>query len=151
MTENQRFHFGPSAGLPPAANDNARTVVAANDNDLRDPGSVSRLAAASFALGLPRRPFLTFLAETIYWFEGRIVWPDGTMFPVTETLIDDHFPDGSARWVSCFWQCAETPPRQSAQRRVCWRLRIIRVALDIIGPASGPSGRPQGIPARGPD
>ena len=134
MTENQRFPFGPSADLPLAANDNARTVVAANDNDLRDPGSVSRLAAASLALDLPRRPFLTFLAETIFWFEGRIVWPDGTVLPVTDTLIDDHFPDGSARWVSSFWQCAKTPPRQSAQRRVCWRLRIIRVTLDIIDP-----------------
>ena len=134
MTENQRFQFGPSAGLAPAANDNVPTIIAANDNDLREPANVSRLAAASRALGLPRRPFLTFLAETIFWFEGRIVWPDGTVLPVTDTLIDDHFPDGSARWVSSFWRCAGALPRQSAQCRVCWRLRIIQVALDIVGP-----------------
>ena len=134
MTENLRIHLGSRADLPPAANDNARTIIAANDNELREPASVRGLAATSLAIGLSRRPFLTFLAETIYWFEGRIVWSDGTALRVPDTLIDDHFPDGSARWVSSFWKCADALPRQRAQRRVCWRLRIIRIALDITGP-----------------
>ena len=132
MAKHPPYGFG--TGAPAAANDNRRTIVAANDNDLRDPDSVRRLAEATVTLGLSRRAFLNFLAETIYWFDGCITWSDGTPFAISDTLIDDHFPDGSARWVSAFWRFAETPPRQPGQARVCPRLRIIRLALEIADP-----------------
>ena len=139
------------AGVPTAANDNTRTIIAANDNELRDPESVRELAVATVKLRISRRAFLNFLAETIFWFDGRIVRRSGTPFVVSDTLVDDHFPDGSARWISSFWRFADTPPRQSAQRRVCDRLRIIRIAIEITDPDFGPCLRGKRRPSEVPD
>lgn len=116
---------------PAPANDNGPRIVAANDNDLREPEDVQHLARVTVVLGVSRRRFLDFLAETIFGFDGDIVWPDGKPFCVNDTLIDDAFPDGSARWVSDFWRFAERRPRQRAQSRVCGRLRVIRIAVEI--------------------
>lgn len=120
--------------VPAPANGNVRQVVAANDNELADPDKMQTLATVSKAHGHTRRSYLDFLAETIFWFDGEIVGPDGRPFPVNDSLIDDAFPGGDGRWLSDFWKWADKKPRQRAQARVIGRLRVIRIASEIIEP-----------------
>lgn len=81
---------------------------------------------------LTRRKFADWLAETVYAYEGRILWPDGREFSARDTLVDDAFnDDGSCRWVSALLAFAENPPRQRPQRRIVPRLRLIDLALLI--------------------
>lgn len=120
--------------VPRPANDNVRRVIAANDNELADADNMQTLATVSKGHKHTRRCYLDFLAETLFWFDGEIVWPDGNPFPVNDTLIDDAFPGGDGRWLSDFWKWADEKPRQRAQARVINRLRIIRIASEIIDP-----------------
>ena len=116
-----------------AANDNERIVIAAREEEVRSPEAVQGLAIPALNLGLSRRAFLDFLAERVFWFPGRIVHHNGGHFCRPARLFDDLFADGSARWVSDFFRAAERLPRQSAQWRVCKRLVVIRIALEIDG------------------
>ena len=86
-------------------------------------------------LCLSRRRFADWLAETIFFYEGPILLPDGRPFPIPDSLVDDVFGnDASFRWLSDFIRFAEKPPRQAPQRRVIERLRVISLAFQIAHP-----------------
>lgn len=117
------------------ANDNKRTVTVASDEELLRRSHFQRLAVATRALGLSRREVPNWIADTIYGFRGKIVWPAGKPFEVGDEDIDAAFnDDGSFRWLSGFMRFAEVPPRQNPQRRVLARLRLIDLAFRIAHP-----------------
>jgi len=113
----------------------SRRVVVASDGQLSRKSHVQRLAMVTRALELPRRAIPDWIADQIFGFEGAIVWPDGRMFELTDTAIDEAFnDDGSFRWLSDFLQFAETEPKQRPQARVLGRLRLIDLAFRIARP-----------------
>lgn len=116
-----------------APNDPARTVVVASDTALRSLSHFQRLSIATAALEVSRRELPNLIADTIYNFEGKIVWPNGTTYDLPD--VDDAFGgEGSFRWVSDFIRFAEVPPRQHPQRRVIERLRLIDLYFRIAYP-----------------
>ncbi|HML91237.1 hypothetical protein [Methyloceanibacter sp.] len=115
------------------ADASGETVTVASDFQLRSPHHFQRLAIATAALGLPRRAITDWLADVIYNYEGRILWPNGTEhgLPEIEEVFGD---DGSYRWLGYFMKFAEEPPRQRPQARVVERLRVIDLAFKIAHP-----------------
>lgn len=116
-------------------NDNKRTVVVASDDELLRRSHFQRLATATRALGISRREIPNWIADTIYGFRGRIVWPGGKVFEVDDEDIDAAFnDDGSFRWLSGFLYFDEIDPKQNPQRRILSRLRLIDLAFRISNP-----------------
>jgi hypothetical protein len=94
-----------------------------------------RLAMATRDLGLSRREIPNWIADVVHGFDGRIEWPNGAPFVVTDEAIDAAFNDnGSFRWISDFIAFALVPPRQRPQARVIERLRLIDLAFRIAHP-----------------
>jgi hypothetical protein len=125
----QFFPPAPDAGSK--ASD--RTVVVASDTALRRYSHFQRLAVATAALEVSRRELPNVIADTVYEFKGRILWPNGTPYELPD--IDDAFGgDGSFRWISDFIRFAEEPPRQHPQRRVIERLRLTDLYFRIKHP-----------------
>ena len=122
------------ATLPGTApNDTVRTVVVASDTALRSLSHFQRLAIATAALSVSRRELPNLIADTVYSFKGKIVWPNGTLYDLPE--IDEAFGgEGSFRWVSDFIRFAEEAPRQHPQRRIIERLRLIDLYFRIAYP-----------------
>jgi hypothetical protein len=74
----------------------------------------------------------TWLADQIYFFEGKIEYAYGQPFCICDTDIDDAFnDDGSFRWLDCFIRLAKCTPRQAMQRRLIPRVQLIYIALRI--------------------
>jgi len=120
----------PAAASAPEPN---RRIVAASDTALRRLSHFQRLAIATAALPVSRRQLPNLIADTLYNFNGKIVWPNGTPYVLPD--IDAAFgDDGSFRWVSDFIRFAEEPPRQHPQRRVIERLRLIDLYFRIAHP-----------------
>jgi len=116
-------------------NDNKRTVIVASDAELLRRSHFQRLATATRALGISRREIPNWIADTIWGFRGRIVWPDGKPFEVGDEDIDAAFnDDGSFRWLSGFMYFDSTDPKQNPQRRILTRLRLIDLAFRISNP-----------------
>ena len=119
--------------------DNRPKIYVATDDELSRISYFRRLAIASAALkselALSRRSIPDWLADAIFSYEGRILWPHEGPFIVRDTAIDDAFNnDGSFRWISGFLNFAEVPPRQAPQYRVMTRLRLIDLAFRIARP-----------------
>lgn len=107
-------------------------IIVARDLELLRPSYFRRLAVATANLELPRRRIPDWMADVIYGYEGRILWPDGTAVVIPDNLIDDAFNnDGSFRWLSDFIRFAERMPRQAPQQRVVTRLRLLDLAFRI--------------------
>lgn len=122
-------HFKP-------ANQNARAVIVATDEELSRRSHFQRLATATRALCIARREIPNWMADTIYGFRGRITWPDGRPFEIDDEDIDLAFnDDGSFRWLSAFMYFSEYDPKQKPQVRVLRRLRLIDLAFRISNPA----------------
>lgn len=109
-------------------------VVVASDTTLRRKSHQQRLAIALDAIGVSRRELLNVLADVIYGYEGQILWPNGGIFEIPDTLIDDVFGDPDGRWVSDFLLKAQNPPMQRAQQRTVERLRLIDLYFRIKYP-----------------
>jgi hypothetical protein len=129
-------HHDPSAVLPPidpALNRPDRIVVVASVGELRRRSHYMRLAIATGALPVSRRELINVVADAIYGFKGKIVWPTGQAFAIP--YVDDAFgSDGSFRWVSDFLRFAEEGPRQMPQKRIMARLRLIDLYFRIKHP-----------------
>lgn len=125
-----------SSPPPSGAQDPHRTVIVASDTELYSRSHFQRLAIATAALSVSRRMLPNFIADTLYSFRGKIVWPNGTPYELPD--IDDAFgADGSFRWVSDFIRFMEEPPRQNPQRRIIGRLRLIDLYFRIAYPERG--------------
>jgi len=112
-----------------------RKVVVAGDDELARHSHFQRLAMATSALGRSRREVPNWMADTIFGFEGQMLWPDGTAFIVADDAIDLAFnDDGSFRWLSDFLRFAAAPPKQRPQERLITRLRLIDLAFRIAYP-----------------
>lgn len=110
-------------------------VVVATDKQLLRRSYFHRLAMATKALSMPRREIPNWIADTLFNFNGRIIWPNGHPFEISDTAIDDaFFNDGSFRWLSDFMGFADEAPRQAPQRRLLARLRLIDLAFRIAYP-----------------
>ena len=110
-------------------------VMVAGDQELVKVSHFRRLAIATAALELSRREIPNWMADVIFGFEGSVLWPNGTLFPLHDTVIDEAFNnEGSFRWLSDFMRFADCPPRQAPQRRVLARLRLIDLAFRIDKP-----------------
>lgn len=124
---------------PPAPRATPHGIVVACDRTLLRRVHFRRMAVATAALlaqtALSRRGFANWLTDVIFEYEGAIVCPDGRPFAVTDTLVDDAFNnDGSFRWLSDFIRFADKEPRQSPQRGILARLRVIDLAFRIAYP-----------------
>lgn len=119
-----------------AANDNHApgTLVVACDHALSQKSFVRRLALALKASKLSRRKTLDWMADVIFLqHDTLIIWPDGRIFDVSDTDIDDLFGvDG--RWLSEFIKLADTDLKQRPQKRVLARLRLLDLAFKIARP-----------------
>ena len=112
-----------------------RRILVASDQELSNTHYCHRLAIATANLGLSRREIPNWMADVIFGFDGRILWPDLRDFPITDTLIDDAFnDDGSFRWFSDFIQFKDRFPKQRPQHRILHRLRVIDLAFRIDKP-----------------
>ncbi|WP_340149007.1 hypothetical protein [uncultured Sneathiella sp.] len=104
-------------------------------NELLSKSYFSRLAVATANLGISRREIPNWITDTIYGFDGKILWPHGQEFIVSDTAIDDAFNnDGSFRWLSDFIASADREPRRNPQARLLDRLRLIDLAFRISKP-----------------
>lgn len=125
-----------SAPLPPidpALNQPSRIVVVASDSQLLRRSHFVRLAISVLALAISRRELINVIADALYGFKGKIVWPNGE--PFVMPYIDDVFGnDGGFRWVSYFLKFAREPPRQIPQKRLLARLRVIDLYFRIVYP-----------------
>lgn len=84
------------------------------------------------ALPIPSREVPNWIAEKIFWFEGQILWSDGRNYDVGEEDIDRAFNDDqSFRWVRSFRNRCHIPLKQSPQKRLVSRLRLISLAIQI--------------------
>lgn len=84
------------------------------------------------ALPISSRDVPNWIAEKIFWFEGQILWSDGRHYDVGEEDIDRAFNDDqSFRWVRSFRNRAHIPLKQSPQKRLVPRLRLISTAIQI--------------------
>lgn len=116
-------------------NDNKRVVIVARDDELLRRSHVQRLGTATRALGLSRREIPNWMADVIFGFKGKIVWPGGREFVIHDEGIDRAFgDDGSFRWLSEFMLFGERELRQSPQFRTLHRLRLIDLAFRIAYP-----------------
>lgn len=137
---NDSYNANSNPGILLAANDAGnngninRVVRVASFTELSRPSHVQRLAVATEALNYSRRKFLDELADAIFAMEGRIFHPNGSVFPVPATLIDDTFADADARWLSDFKRFAVDPPRQKPQNKVMPRLQLIDLYFRIRYP-----------------
>ena len=95
----------------------------------------SRLSIATANLGMSRRKFADDIATTLFFFEGDMLWPDGTPLYLSDTCLDDAFgDDGSFRWLSEFIKRAHQPIQRRPQNRVIERLRLIDLYFKIKHP-----------------
>lgn len=116
-------------------NDNKRTIVVARDDELLRNSHVRRLATATRGLGLSRREIPNWMADTIFRFEGKIIWSGGKTFILHDEGIDKAFnEDGSFRWLSDFMYFGERELKQAPQYRTLHRLRLIDLAFRIAYP-----------------
>lgn len=135
MSQKPMYPHLVSSATPAAASSMARTVKVATDGQLMMISYVVRLAMCAVALGLSRRKFADELALVIYGFEGDVLWPNGSRFEITDTLIDDVFGDDQDfRWLSDFLKWSEHPPRQRPQEKILPRLRVIDLYFRIKHP-----------------
>jgi hypothetical protein len=117
------------------ANENSRTIIVASEAELCRRSHFQRLSMATRALGISRREIPNWMADVIFGFRGRIMWPDGKVFEVGDEDIDAAFnDDGSFRWLSDFLHFASVNPKQKPQERVIVRLRLIDLAFRIAYP-----------------
>lgn len=108
-------------------------VIVTTGRELRRMSHFQRLAIATAALEFSRRKLIDEISNVLYGFEGEIIWPEGDPFDLPD--IDDAFGgDGSFRWLSDFIRFADMTPRQSPQRRVLARLRLIDLYFRIKHP-----------------
>lgn len=116
-------------------NDNKRTITVARDEELLRRSHFQRLGTATRALDLSRREIPNWMADVIFGFKGKIVWPGGKTFLIHDEGIDQAFnDDGSFRWLSDFMLFGERELRQSPQFRTLHRLRLIDLAFRIAYP-----------------
>lgn len=84
------------------------------------------------SLGISRREVPNFIVDTVFNFNGPIIYPNGKPYEISDTWIDDAFRnDGSFRWLSDFVGFAGRPPMQTPQKRVLERLRLIDLAFRL--------------------
>lgn len=125
--------LAPLPPIDPALNRPDRIVVVASTHELRRRSHYMRLAIATKALPVSRRELINVVADAIYGFKGKIIWPSGDAFPIP--YVDDAFGnDGSFRWVSDFLRFSEETPRQMPQKRIIERLRLIDLYFRIKHP-----------------
>jgi hypothetical protein len=114
-----------------------QTVFIARDTDLANRHYLKDLRDAVYGEGIPRRLWRDAVADAVRDFEGTILRPDGTPWPVPE--IDDVFPDDDdQKWISGFARPKtaalsghETP---RVQRRVLDRIRLLDLYFRIRHP-----------------
>ncbi len=120
--------------------EHVRTVVVASYAQLVRPSHHYRLALVTRDLleeyQLSRRAYANWLTDVVFDESIRVLQRDGRPYMITDTLIDDVFNnDGSFRWLSDFLEFAEEPIRQSPQKRILERLRVIDLGIRIAFPA----------------
>lgn len=115
-----------------AANDNISPIFVLRDHELLQREHVQYLAKYVAALSMSSRELPNFMADNIFEFKGAILWPDGRIFEVGDTDIDDAFNnDDSFRWVRDFRRRANVPLIQTPQARLIPRYRLIDLAVRI--------------------
>lgn len=123
-----RIHYN----TPGYSHDQKTTIIVASDYKLSRKDTVQYLGRRLKGLNLSRREIPNWIANAVFFFEGRILWSTGTPFELSDTGIDDVFgDDASCRWCGYLLRFADVPPKQRPQARVLPRLRLISLALSI--------------------
>ena len=101
--------------------------------DVSEPSEMVRLANVLAGLDLARRALPDWIADQIYFFEGKLRCSEtGRIFDPEEIDLEKALTaDESHRWFSDFLKFARQPPSQRAQARVAERLRLIHVAVAL--------------------
>lgn len=115
-----------------AANDNLGVVRIAHDRVLLDPEHYRYLAWRVAGIDIASRRYIDWLADRIFFFEGTILSSDGEPLEIGDTAIDDAFGrDASFRWARSFRAAAKMGLKQSPQRKLLPRLRLIDLGFQI--------------------
>lgn len=119
--------------LSKAANDNIFPIYVLQDHELRRRNYIQNLAQRIASLPMSSREVPNWMADTIYQFNGSILWPNGKIFQINDTDIDNVFNnDGSFRWIRDFRRHANIPLVQTPQSRLIPRYRLIDLANRIF-------------------
>ena len=105
-----------------------RVIVVASNTELTNSVYSQRLWLAARNMPISRRQWLNVIADTLYFFEGDILFPDGRLWPMPD--IDDVF--GDARWISLYFEECDGKPRREV--RLIERLRIFDLYFRIAKP-----------------
>lgn len=115
-----------------AANDNVGIVRIAHNRVLLRPQHYQYLAWRLAGIDVSSRGYLDWLADRLFFFEGTILDRDGSPLELGDTAIDDAFGDEpSARWVRSFRAAADKGLKQTPQRKLLPRLRLIDLGFQI--------------------
>lgn len=102
-------------------------------DQVSEPDEVTRLANVLVGLRLARRALPDWIADQVYFFEGKLRCPETGRYLISEDFDVEQALSGdeSHRWFSDFLKFAQTPPSQRAQARVVERLKLIHIAVSI--------------------
>ncbi|MEM7652498.1 MAG: hypothetical protein AAF220_04885 [Pseudomonadota bacterium] len=111
----------------------APAIVVAADWELMRPSHNRRTKMAMSAIELSRRKLMNHIAETIHFFPGVFLWPDGRQYWLGEGDVDDAF-GSDGRYLSSLIKHADILPKQKTQKRVLDAFRILDAYLKAKSP-----------------
>lgn len=110
------------------------SIVIPPDHVLLSASFLSRIASLLASLDIPRRSIPDWIADTLYEFGGKVSHASGDRFDVRSVDVDEAFGnEGSFRWVSDFLKLRDGSWKQSPQKRVLARIRLIVLCLILSG------------------
>lgn len=109
-------------------------IVIPPDQVLLSAYFLRRIAALLASLDIPRRSIPDWIADTLYEYGGKVSHASGAGFDVHAVDVDEAFGnEGSFRWVSDFLKLKDQSWKQSPQKRVLARIRLIVLCLILSG------------------
>ncbi len=105
-----------------------KVIIVASDKELTDPHYSQRLWLAARNMPISRRQWLDVMANTIFNFDGVILSPEGTLWPIPE--VDDVM--GDPRWISLYFEESDGKPRRAV--KLIERLRMLDLYFRIAKP-----------------
>jgi len=110
------------------------SIVIPPDHILLSASFLRRIASLLASLDIPRRSIPDWIADTLYEYRGKVTHSSGDRFDIRSVDVDEAFGnEGSFRWVSDFLKLKDQSWKQSPQKRVLARIRLIVLCLILSG------------------
>jgi hypothetical protein len=110
------------------------SIVIPPDHVLLSASFLKRIAALLSSLDIPRRSIPDWIADTLYEYGGSVAHASGAVFDRRSVDVDEAFGnEGSFRWISDFVRLKDQSYKQSPQKRILARVRLIVLCLILCG------------------